>query len=66
MFLSLCPMGLPLDGRDEAASHRNTHTFNRQANRQARAHKLVHVFAHTLTEASLFFHASQNLGPQSR
>lgn len=59
----------PLKGRDEAALHRhtctNTHSsshkkkkFNSRVNRQANAHKLVHVFAHKLTETGLFSHAS--------
>lgn len=54
-----------------ATKHTHSHSctqkkMNSQANRQANAHKLVHMSAHKLTEASLFFHASQNLGPLSR
>lgn len=47
-----------------AESHTHAHkNLNSEANRQANAHKLVHMFAHRLTETSLFFHASSNLGP---
>lgn len=47
-------------------THTLTLSGRQKFNRQANAHKLVHVFAHKLTEASLFFDASQNLGPLSK
>lgn len=50
MFLSLCPMGLPLDGRDEAASHRNTHTH--LTGRQTGKQELTNSYTclHTLSQ----------------
>lgn len=74
-LLSLCqafkaginPVACQLNGNEtHTFTQLHTKKMNSQANRQANAHKLVHMFAHKLTEASLFYRASQNLGPLSR